>query len=328
MANWKASDIAKVFGANERVDLAEAERIADYGAVPGIVESGNFAFWNKADHDEPEQGMHTQRCSWSARLARYMGEQLLPEHRNFVVVNGARGGVDIWSHLMTAHENFEERRGLFPPNSTWSRLALPLSSDVDLVLVETTGNDYQVPESEGGFLAPTEAFLRYLLTSLHGRRVAPGMPAASAGAPQTKKEPPPTVALVDVPCENTYGAGAGGPIWGGIPHFHKIRRELAEEYAVPVVDSVLDSSLLLGELRENQYRGRKVGLSGAADSETEHRERVAFLEGALSRHKPRSPPGGSPQGEAQGEETPFNLRMLQQPFALGGGFAHYHGTSI
>ena len=66
MANWKASDIAKVFGANERVDLAEAERIADYGAVPGIVESGNFAFWNKADHDEPEQGMHTQRCSWCA----------------------------------------------------------------------------------------------------------------------------------------------------------------------------------------------------------------------------------------------------------------------
>jgi len=34
------------------------------------------------------------QCGWPARLARYIGTQLLPKHKNFLIINGAAGGVD------------------------------------------------------------------------------------------------------------------------------------------------------------------------------------------------------------------------------------------
>ena len=81
---------------------------------------------------------------------------------------------------MTAHSNFEERRTNLPAGSKWEKLDQPLGDDVDLVLFESTANDYPTAPAaagEPGYLPTTEALLRYFL-NLHGRGGAEAEEAA------------------------------------------------------------------------------------------------------------------------------------------------------
>ena len=57
-------------------------------------------------------------------------------------VNGAKGAADIWENLFEAHGNFEERLDAMPPHSPWANVSRPWGEDVDLVLLDATGNDF------------------------------------------------------------------------------------------------------------------------------------------------------------------------------------------
>lgn len=180
--------------------------------VPGLFEGGNYAFWAKPNpiHDFGD----VQLCSWPARLARYIANLLLPEERNFVVYNGGIGGCDSMYHVLNAYANFEERTANNPPGTKWSKLDRPLINDVDLILIDLTANDLQkLPEI---YMPSMEALVRYF------------------AAWDTSKRPLPTVAFVDAPAGQEVRLSTK-------PHaepFHKLRRELAKKYGIPVVDSV------------------------------------------------------------------------------------------
>jgi hypothetical protein len=181
--------------------------------VPGLFEGGNYAFWAKPS---PIHGVgDVQLCSWPARLARYIANLLLPEDRNFVVLNGGIGGCDSMYHVLNAYSNFEERLVNNPsPGMRWSKMNRPIINDVDLILIDLTANDLQkLPEI---YMSSMEALVRYF------------------AAWDTSKRPLPTVVFVDAPAgqENRLSTK---------PHaepFHKLRRELARKYGVPVIDSV------------------------------------------------------------------------------------------
>jgi len=251
-----------------RKESERIQRSVEVGEVPGIVDAGNFAFFRtssrmKASPDARDKddaaSLHgsEQRCSWSARLARYMGESLFAEHRNFVVFNGAVSAADTSYHLMTAHSNFEERLTSYPPKGTWARFNQTLDEDVDLILLDNTANDFQSKSAEDN-IGKLEALLRYFL-SLHHRKVGSG----------------PTVALVQVPATNRYNQAQGKPGWNGVPHFHAQQRALADIYGIPVVDTVMDN---IEKLDAVESRGSDVWLSGAADAEQTARERLKFVE--------------------------------------------------
>jgi hypothetical protein len=218
---------------------------AQAGPVPGIVEEGNFAFWSSKDGEEGDP----MRCSWSGRLVRYLGTQLFAKHRNFVVINGAEGGVGSLYTMVNAHRNFEERLTNLPldNSSKWASMEKPLGMTADLVLMDFTANDIQKTESE--YLSSTESLFRYFL-SLHHR--------------EEGREP--TVALVDQPCpEATYDKEGKG-----VAHFHAVRRALALRYSAPVIDSVFD------QFPKNTARGSVV--ASAAVTPEEKAQRAAFLQ--------------------------------------------------
>jgi len=82
------------------------------GPVPGLNDSTHFQYWGsyrRAARLGTGRKGDVQLCSWSARLARYIGNQLLPQHQNFVVFNGAEGAVDSMYHLINARRNFAEQ---------------------------------------------------------------------------------------------------------------------------------------------------------------------------------------------------------------------------
>ena len=243
------------------------QQTVEVGGVPGIVDAGNFAFFRTSsrlksgpdarDKDDAASLQGTeQRCSWSARLARYMGETLFAEHRNFVVFNGAVGAADTSYHLLTAHSNFEERLTSLPPNGTWAQFNRTLDEDVDLILLDNTANDYQSKSGED-ILGKLEALLRYFL-SLHHRKAGSG----------------PTVALVQVPATNRYNEAQGKPTWNGVPHFHAQQRALADIYGIPVVDTVMDNVEMPGAV---DSRRSDAWLTGAANTEQTARERLDFV---------------------------------------------------
>jgi len=266
------------------------------GAVPGIVDAGNFAFFRAGGpaggrdrKDAASLQGDVQLCSWSARLARYMGETLFAEHRNFVVFNGAVGAADTTYHLMTAHNNFEERLTSYPPNGTWAHFNQTLDEDVDLILLDNTANDYQSKNKNVGaedHIGKLEALVRYFL-SLHHRK------AGSA----------PTVALVQVPATNSFNEAQGKLSWNGVPHFHAQQRALADMYGLPVVDTVMDNIEMPGILDNPRIQG---WLTGAADTEQTARERLNFIK-SLSMH-------------------PLLKSILTKPGAGSRGFGHYNGA--
>jgi len=92
------------------------------------------------------------------------------------VRNWANNRALIWTHLLRAQTNFEEHREDFPLESLWMTLPKPLANDVDLILPESTGNDYQAKEAKGGYLTSTKVLLRYLLNSNGRGRGEPNLP--------------------------------------------------------------------------------------------------------------------------------------------------------
>jgi len=82
------------------------------GATPGVFEHGVFVFMTMKDDIAPDPDtmfLSSYRCSWSARLSRYIATQLLPEHENFIIINGAQGGVGSMYFLLKAHQDWESK---------------------------------------------------------------------------------------------------------------------------------------------------------------------------------------------------------------------------